>query len=85
MHSRLVRKEPQTAEYSRKKIIETTKTQKLNEDISDTLLTRSLQSTGKRGFQMWAGFRQTDIATYRLNRPRGKFSEKDLPFVFRGW
>ena len=44
-------------------------------------LTRSLQSTRKRGFQAWTE-RQTDrhlvmdITTYRLNRPtRGRFSE----------
>ena len=37
-------------------------------------LTKSLQSTGKRGFQKWTD-RQTDIATYRLNWPEGQFGE----------
>ena len=30
-------------------------------------LTRSLQSTGKRGFQMWTDRHVTDTVTYRLN------------------
>ena len=38
-------------------------------------LTRNIQSTRKRAFQTWTYYRQTDIATNRLNRPRGQFSD----------
>ena len=40
--------------------------------------TISLQSTGKQGFQTLTGYRKTDIATYRLNQPRGRFSENSV-------
>ena len=42
-------------------------------------LTRSLQSTDKWRFKMWTGYRQTDIATYRLNWP----SENEICKSFR--
>ena len=40
--------------------------------------TKSQESTGKRGFQTWTDrqtYKVTDIAFYRLNGPRGQFSE----------
>ena len=61
MHSRLVCKDPKFQKISKhKKLIETTKTQKLGMSIlAISSSTRSLQSTGKRGFQMWTGYRRT--------------------------
>ena len=38
--------------------------------------TRSLQTIGKLGFQTCT-YIVTDIATFRLNEPRGRFSEND--------
>ena len=37
--------------------------------------TKSFQSIVKWGFQEGTDNKQTDIATYKLNRPRGQFSE----------
>ena len=38
-------------------------------------MTKSLQSSGKGGFQEGTNKWQTDIMTYRLDLPRGRFSE----------
>ena len=55
-----------------------------NANITNTIrsLTRSFQSTGKRGFQMCTDYIEVmDIAPSRLNRPRGRFSENPRKIV----
>ena len=47
--------------------------------------TKSLQSIGRRGFQTWIDI-VTDIATYRLSKPRDQFSvKKSIEATFISW
>ena len=78
MHSRLVHKDPKKPKHKKSLKRQKPKSRGVQKLVIHSL-TRSLQSTGKWGFQTWTD-RQTDrqvtdIATYRLNRHRGQFSE----------
>ena len=78
MQSRLIRKDPKTRKkYFTQKIIANVKDQKTSKGMPISAIysqTRSLQSNIQRGFQTWTNI-VTYIATYRLNWPRGQFSE----------
>ena len=63
MHSSLVCKDPKTKQSLK--------------HSGNKQSSRSLQSNGKQGFKEGTN-KQTDIATYRLNRPRGRFSKQRL-------
>ena len=74
MHSRLVQKNFKERAQKNK-----TKTSRGMPILAIHSMTRSLQSTRKRGFQTWTDKKTdrevTDIATFKLNRPRGQISE----------
>ena len=87
MHNRLAHKDPENPKKLKCKnhwIGKIIKTFSCRPILVIHSSTRSLQSIGKRGFQTRSDRQVTDIATYRLNSPRGRCSDnpKISAFIF---